>query len=75
MHIFCFSQAEIAECKFWRKQAKGKIAEIIPDPDFGLINKDRGEFEYPQRDAELHYPVLKQNIYIFGIGYFYFFPH
>ena len=57
---FYFSQAEIAECKVRRKQAKGKKAEIIPGPDFRLINKDRDEFKYPQRDAELHYPALKQ---------------
>jgi hypothetical protein len=60
MYIFYFSQVEIAERKVRRKQAEGKKAEIIPDPDFHLINKDRDEFKYPQRDAELHYPVLKQ---------------
>ena len=60
MYYFYFSQAEIAERKVRRKQAKGKKAEIIPDPDFRLINKDRDEFKYPQKDAELHYPVLKQ---------------
>jgi hypothetical protein len=54
MSIPYFSQAEIAERKVQRKQAKEKKAEIIPDPDFSLINKDRGEFKYPQMDPELY---------------------
>jgi hypothetical protein len=60
MSILFFSQAEIAERKVRRKQAKEKKAEIIPDPDFRLVNKDRDEFKYPQRDPELYYPVLKR---------------
>ena len=73
MYIFYFSQAEIAELKVRRKQAKGKKAEIIPDPDFRLINKDRDEFKYPQRDAELHYPVLKQRSSFTALDIFKFF--
>jgi len=41
MYIFYFSQAEIAERKVRKKQAKKKKAETISDPDFNLINKDR----------------------------------
>ena len=59
MSILYFSQAEITERKVRRKQVKEKKAEIIPDLDFRLINKDRDEFKYPQRDSELYYPVLK----------------
>ena len=54
MYIFDFCQAEIAERKVRRKQTKEKKAEIIPDPDFSLINKDRDEFEYPQRHPKLY---------------------
>jgi len=60
MSIFYFSQAEIAERKVRRKQEKGEKAKIIQDPDFRLINKDRDELKYLQRDPKLYYPVLKQ---------------
>ena len=43
MTILYFNQAEIAERKERRKQAKGENAEIIQDPDFRFINKDRDE--------------------------------
>ena len=73
MSILFFSQAEIAERKVRRKQAKEKKAEIIPDPDFRFINNDRDEFKYPQRDPELYYPVLKQRSSFPALDFFRFF--
>ena len=73
MSILYFSQAEIAERKVRRKQAKEKKAEIIPDPDFRLINKDRDEFKYPQRDPELYYPVSKARSSLSALDIFRFF--
>ena len=73
MYILYFSQAEIAERKVRRKQAKEKKAEIIPDPDFSFINKDRDEFKCLQRDPELYYPVLKQRSSFSALDIFPFF--
>ena len=73
MSISYFSQAEITERKVRRKQANEKKAEIIPDPDFHLINKDRDEFKYPQRDPKLYYPVLKDRSSLLALDIFRFF--